>query len=246
MNHEPIRIRALLRTSIYPGRHPVNLDALLWHACSLKTGHAKAVHAEAALEKLNTLIDQANGVFRTSSMAFGVYTSKQTLIATQTTTVGIMRPDTDLQKHWMHPTGRKGKYSKLQVEGGPYKNRLNTAQTYFAPEVFWDAVGNGPAICELLNFYVLAIGRDANRGFGSVGFFTWEPRSQDTSWVTQDRQLARILPETVANDVLPDDMTRNTPKAEAEARPPYRQQRLVPCFLPIPIRREAVKPLSYV
>ncbi|KXS55436.1 MAG: hypothetical protein AWU57_215 [Marinobacter sp. T13-3] len=239
MTHQPIRIRAPLRSSLRLGRIPVHLDALLWHALFLKTGDP-----DAASERLPTLLAQDQGVYRASAMAFGIYPNQAPVIATQTATVGTMRKDTDLLPELMHPNGRKGKYSKLQVEGGPYKNRLTKYPTHHAPEVVWDAVGDGDAICHLLNFYVLAVGLEANRGFGAVGTFQWDAMNEDHSWRTAEGDLARVLPESIAAEV-----TGTTPDATRKLlstlTPPYQRDNMTePSVAPVRVRRiELTTPL---
>src|SRR5690554_7431432 len=117
MTHQHFRVRAPLYTSVRLGRFPVSLDGLLWHCLFLQTGDP-----DAALSRLPDILSVREGVFRASSLRFGVYPTSL-LIATQTPTTGTMRPDTDLLPEQFHPTGAKGKYTRLVVDGGPYKNR---------------------------------------------------------------------------------------------------------------------------
>lgn len=231
MTHQPIRIRTQLHTSVKLGRFPVSLDGLLWHTLFLRAGNQ-----EQAKVGLKALLAEDQGIFRASSMGFGVYPNERPLIATQTPTIGVMRPDTDLLPEQFHPTGKKGKYTKLLVEGGPYKNRLNKHKTYHAPEVYWDAVGDGDAICDLLNFYVISIGLEANRGFGSVGRFRWEVMEHDLSWQVDGATLARVLPEYIANNILDCDIDDRL-RVMAQTTPPYRMNALTPCVMPPVIRR---------
>jgi hypothetical protein len=191
------------------------LEGLLWHACFLR-----ASEEGAATDALADLIAHENGVFKASGLAFGVRPDHR-IIATTTATVGTMRSEADLGRDKFHPTGRNGKYTKLQVEGGPYKNRLAKHDTLYAPEVVWDAVGNGDDICRLLNFFITNVGQEASRGFGSVGRFQWSPLENDFSWKAEDGQLARILPVSIYRRDFGEPLPHQ--RVAAQTRPPYRQ-----------------------
>ena len=233
MTHTPIRIRAELHTSVRLGKIPVHLDALLWHALFLKTGCP-----ESASDQLPSLLAESEGVYRASSLGFGTYPNERPVIATQMVTLGVMRQDTDMIPELMHPTGRKEKYSKIQIEGGPYKNRLTKYPTHHAPEIFWDAIGDGVAIGKLLNFYVLAVGLEANRGFGSVGEFQIEELKHDHSWVTETGELARVLPYRIIEN-LKSVQVDTTQRIVGRAKPPYHHQNnLETCVTPARVRKQ--------
>jgi len=230
MTHQSVRIRAKLQSSVRLGVVPVHLDALLWHALHLKHGDPQL-----AIEALPDILSQHEGVYQASCMAFGTYPDTL-VIATQTATLGVMRSDSDLLANFIHPTRKNGQYSKLQVDGGPYKNRLTKHQTHYAPEVVWDAVGDPEAICALLNFYVLAVGLEANRGFGAVRHFTWEAKTCDESWIDGNGNLTRVLPERMAGELL--QITPNaTQRLTSDTTPPYRNLEPEPCIAPVRVRR---------
>ena len=226
---QAIRIRAPLQCGMRVGRFPVALDGLLWHSLFLKTGSEAR-----ALRGLCEYLSKTESVFRASALLFGVSRS-QRLIATQWATVGAMRPGVDLSPDQFHPTGRKGKYTKVQVEGGPYKNRLTTHDTYHAPEVLWYAHGDGEGICKLLNFYVQGVGLDAQRGCGSVGRFSWESMEEDFSLVDAQGAPARIIPVSLYDSLIGRATGRLTIQAQTE--PPYRNNPTVECVAPERIRR---------
>lgn len=239
ITHQPARIRVELQTSLRMGRFPVALDGLLWHALFLKTGCP-----DAALEKLAGLVSSEQGVFRASAMAFGIYNGSKHLIATHNTTVGTMRSDSDLQPEQFHPTGRRRTYPKLQIEGGPYRNRLNRYQTYYAPEVCWDAIADAETVCDLLNFFVQGIGLEANRGFGAVSRFRWEPMDTDSSWKDANQTLTRVLPEPLARQIL-DKPINERDRTLAQTTPPYRNTAMEPCVAPPRIRQFKLTPPAH-
>ncbi len=239
MSGQSFRIRVPLNTSLRLGRLPVSLDGLLWHCLFLKTGDP-----DRAREALSALLSQDQGVYRASALRFGVYPGGKTLIATQTPMVGVMR-EHDLLKEQFHPTGRKGAYTRLVVNGGPFKNRLNKYETYHAPELTWDAVGNDPdQVCRLLNFYVQAVGFEANRGFGSVGSFRWESLPEDTSWLDEEGQAARVLPVPLWEQVSgePSDTVQTI---MAQTTPPYWGESDTLCVAPPRVRRIQLKESVY-
>lgn len=219
------------------GQFPVNLDGLLWHALFMKTGDP-----DKAIAHLKQILEQESGVFRASSMGFLThYENRGALIATRVSRTGTMRSDTDLLPNQFHPTGRNGNYTKLQVEGGPYKNRLTKHDTYHAPGIYWDAVGDGDTICTLLNFYVFAIGLDANQGFGSVGPFSWEEMQTDSSWQADSHTVARVLPVYIAKEFLGEEDIPLDRLVMAQVYPPYRRGKNELCVAPPRVRRLKVQ-----
>lgn len=184
---------------------------------------------------LGDLLEEEGGTFKASSMAFGIYEDSR-VIATTHSTVGAMRSSSDLSSDMFKPNSRNGRYSRLQVEGGPFRNRIASHETYYAPEVLWHAVGDGDAICELLNFYVLAVGQEANRGFGSVGPFSWEVADEDRSWIDSDGRPARVLPVKLFQDLGGD--VNQYEVLMAQPYPPYRNGESIECIPPARVRRQ--------
>jgi len=238
MKFEPARIRAPLLTPIRLGQIPVGLDKLLWHSLFLKTGDEQS-----AVRQLDSLLDREGQIFRASTLRFGTYRNNP-LIATTTATVGVMMPEKDLDPAMFHWKKRAGHYQKLVLDGGPYKNRLAKNDTHFAPEVTWDVVGDAKRICQLLNFYVTAVGRDANRGLGAVGRFSSEPLDHDTSWFDETGKPARVLPATIVEERT----TIRTPQSsliQGCLMPPYRGPESTvtePCVAPARVRKIRLTP----
>jgi hypothetical protein len=238
MKFEPARIRAPLLTPIRLGQIPVGLDKLLWHSLFLRMGEEQG-----ALKQLDSLLDRQGQLFRASTLRFGTYPDN-TLIATTTTTLGVMIPEKDLDPTLFHWKKWGGKYTKIVINGGPYKNRLTKNATHYAPEVTWDVVGDAKRICQLLNFYVTAVGRDANRGLGAVGRFSSEPLHQDTSWFDETGQLARVLPASIV-----EEKTKIRPPQTSLIQgcltPPYRGPDSTvsePCVAPARVRKIRLTP----
>jgi hypothetical protein len=207
---------------------------LLWHCLFLQSGDA-----DTAAAKLSDVLGSKDGVFQASTLRFGTYANAP-LIATQTPIVGSLSQHTDLLKEQFHPNGRAGKYSRLVLNGGPFKDRLEKHNTYHAPEVTWDGIGNPTLAADLLNFFVHSVGLEANRGFGSVGRFTWETLETDTSWIDEDGKPARVLPETAWSTIAPEGGAEPV-RAPAQCIPPYRNEKNLPCVIPERIRRIRLK-----
>jgi len=238
MSHTSFRIRAPLLTSIKLGQFPVALDKLLWHCLFLRHGDQAR-----AREELDRLLSREGQVFFASTMRFGTY-SGAPLIATSTPTVGVMRAESDLSPNQFHWKKRGGKWTKILLDGGPYKNRLSKSQTYFAPELTWDAVGDGRKVASLLNYFVTGVGLDANRGFGAVKGFDLEETDQDTSLFDEEGGVARVMPVSMyekrtSKSPHPDDLVHGC------LMPPYRGQDSTieeMCVAPERVRRVRLTP----
>lgn len=191
MNHKSFRIRAQLLTPVRLGQFPVALDKLLWHCLFLRYGDEAR-----ARDELDSLLHREGRVFFASTLRFGTYNGSP-LVATKSATVGAMRAEADLDPSQFHWKKRGDKWAKIQLEGGPYKNRLAKFETYFAPELVWDAVGNGERVSSLLNYFVTGIGLDANRGFGAVKGFSAVSLEQDYSLFDEEGQVARVIPASM-------------------------------------------------
>jgi hypothetical protein len=232
----PGRIRAKLLTSVKLGKHSVSLDGLLWHCL-----YAHTASQSRATDKLSDYLSESHGIFKASSMSFGVQESGQ-LYATNRTTVGAMRATSDLGLHWFHPNGKNGKYKNLVMEGGPMRNRFVHHKTYKSEQVVWDLVGHGQRICDLLNFYVSCVGMEVNHGFGMVEKFVWEESEEDLSWFDSDNRPTRLLSLDVY-EALGMEIPAGSKIVSAKPCPPYRDEQLVKCVAPQRIRTTLVSTL---
>lgn len=191
----PFRLKASLRSPIIVGKNPVNLAGLLYHCCLLHTCDEKN-----AADLLASLLLKSHGVYHASNMVFGV-SFDSPLIATTISTSGQMRPGCDLSPDKVKPNGSKGTYSKVQVEGGPYKNRIEKHQSYSAQEVYFYGNGEADRAFELVNYYVNSLGMYSNLGIsGAIEHWEVNEMNDDHSFFmpnfknTDEKILINRLP----------------------------------------------------
>jgi hypothetical protein len=178
------QLQASLVSPIVVGQRSPNLAGLLYHCCFLHTSCE-----DEAETLLATLLKETDGVYHASDMVFGV-DIHQNLIATTYSTVGVMNTTTDLIPEHIKPNGRAGKYSKIVVEGGPTKARLNHHQAYFAKSVNFYGFGDVEKIQKLLNFYVSTLGLFSN---GKVSTWQYSILEKDQSFYLDDPLKNQLL-----------------------------------------------------
>lgn len=238
----PFELRIQLRTPMELGRYSVRLDGLLWHTLYLHLGCP--VKAQEALS--DYLADVKNDFgqryYKASSMAFGLMgilnTGKQevveSLLAVTRAKVGVMRDGSDLSPERFKPNGGAGKrYKRVVTDGGAYKARLNKNPAYFANHIVFYGVGKGDEIADLMQFYVGAVGVNANSGSGTIGDISAFNVENDFSLVDQFGLPARPLPTT---DYTPKN-GKDIPIEDCILIPPFREQTLHTCYVPERIRK---------
>lgn len=226
----PARVMAPIVHPIELGRHGVTFDGVLWSALD-----AHLCDPVRAKQALGNYLSHTDGVAHASSLRFGIKPS-QRLIATTRKTVGVMRSESDLTSEQFHPHGRGGKYPKILVGGGPYRNRINEHQLYHAPWAVFYIHGDAEAIVALLNFYIDCVGVNAGSGSGTVGSWRWEPTDHDRSLVDSEGQPARALPQHLFES-LSDQPGVYEPAA---IEPPYHVTDKQLCAMPERVVRELI------
>ena len=225
------QIRVPIIHPIELGRHAVTFDGLLWSALD-----AHHCDPDKAKERLGDYLTFTEGVAHASMLRFGIKPSRR-LIAAKRKTVGVMRQESDLTHDQFHPTGSKGKYSQVNVSGGPYKNRVNDHELYHAPFALFYIHGDAPAIVELLNFYIHCVGVNAASGSGTVGVWQYAYIDNDRSLVDADGLAARAVPIEIFR-------TRSSQIVEAvdiATAPPYHTSTKQPCAMPERVVRELIQ-----
>lgn len=235
---KPFQIVIELKSPIVVGKNSVCLDGLLWH-CLYMHLHNPDLAKDALSQYLK--LSKDGNYYHASSMQFGylgevrvqdgyVYDN---LIATQRATVGVMRQGKDLSPTLFKPNGRNGKYTKLNLGGIPYKNRLVKHSAYFSRYVVFHGLGHGKQIAELIQFYVPALGVNASIGFGTIGKLYVKELATDLSIIGVDGKPARAIP---LNDTVVQNI--DSPRIEnAILIPPFRNQETVPCVIPDRVRK---------
>lgn len=196
VNFSPFRIKLRVATPVIVGQVPVHLDGLL--AYCLHAWHPEWT-SERIREELEAKYLQRHraGIFHASSLSFGV-TPARWLSATTQTRVGRLRSE-QLESDWFQPNGRGGRYVNMVTAGGPTKARFQTRDAYAADWIVFDGVGDGHACAELIDFFVLGLGSEANSGgTGAIVEVICSDLDDDVSLVHEGAP-ARILPLDFAN-----------------------------------------------
>ena len=153
---KPFIVKGYLKSPVVIGQRSPNLAGILFHCCFLHTSCE-----DEAGQLLSSILKLTDGVYHASDMLFGVNVH-QNLIASQYSTVGVMNSYSDLTEAHIKPNGCNGKYSKVKVEGGPSKARLNTHKAYFAKSVIFHGLGDVDKIIKLIEYYIPAVGLFSN------------------------------------------------------------------------------------
>ena len=231
----PFELRLSLTSPIQLGRY-LRLDGLLWHVLFLHLGCQ-----EKAKQALGDYLLRANNssYYHASCMLFGVRAGfdgeyLDNLIATTRSKTGFMRVGSDLSPETMAPNARRGGgYVKVVTTGGPYKQRLTAYPAYYSRKIIFHGHGDGQAITDLMRFYLIALGINANCGHGTIGDIAWTPLDKDISVIDPNGLPSRPIPL----DDYTQLSTLTCRTGEAILMPPFRGQPSVMCALPERIRK---------
>ncbi|MNG45800.1 hypothetical protein D3C79_36400 [compost metagenome] len=153
----PFRIIMRMITPMVFSDFAPTLDGVLFEALSKR-------YPEQSDEQLrNTMLNhlayhQDWGVYHASSAAIGIDDDNGLVASSYTRNDSLLNKlSTDL----FSPNKRGGKYSKVNLSGGPTKQRLVSRPAYAVPYVAFDGFGDPWSIKTLLETYVLGIGYDA-------------------------------------------------------------------------------------
>ena len=194
MNMRPFRILMKIGSPIVLKTYPPSLDGLLYSALEAHYGRRGDL-----IEKMKAQLTwNEAGFFHASSMRF-VVTNKTTLSATTVHRTDYMK--NKISSGMVAPTGHQGSYSKVTVQGGPYKTRLTQRNAYCAPYVTFDGHGDSKAVTELLSYYLCGVGYDAqNNGQGEVTDIITFDTDADLS-ISTNAVANRSLPEPYAKSI---------------------------------------------
>lgn len=185
---EPYRLIYRLVTPIILGEYPITLDALAYAALFARSGDEEWSRAQ-----LQNYFKLTDNVLHASAMAFG-RTRQRSLIACAVPAIGGLRSARDFNSAFIKPYGRDGTYSKVKIEGGPYRFRIDSYRGYWAPFVCFDFCGSRELIEPLLDNFVIGIGARAQIGAGQVVSPQFLPLDRDISLFDIDSEPARPLP----------------------------------------------------
>lgn len=241
---KPFELFVELKTPIVLGSHPTRLDGLVWHCLFLESGCPDRAKA---LMKKYLYFD--HDIFHASSLSFAIKTTQQqvklggeqsdhaskehALIALTRSTIGSMKTDDLDSRHFKPFGGRKGDtYPKLMVDGGPYIARLREHKAYWSDGLVFHGRGDGKRIASLLEFYVGAVGVNANIGFGTIGSVSSTDIEEDISVVGIDSKPARPVP---VNHPIAQELDQSAIE-QAILTPPFRHTHPAQCYMPERVR----------
>ena len=172
----------------------IHLDGLLSNVCYRHT-----CCSGKALKMLDDLLlfDNRHGMYHASSMALGV-TAEQSIVACTRHYIGSMKSGKQLRSDIISPTKTTAKgyeqYRKVNVQGGPERNRLSRHQAYYSPYIIFHGVGDIAKIDRLVQFHCARIGSNAGSGAGTVDNINMREIDTDLSIVDSHGQIAKNLP----------------------------------------------------
>lgn len=197
---QAFRLTMLLQTPVVLTDFPPTLDALVYEALSQRFPDAST---DELLNEMKSYLqfNEEYGVFHGSSMRFGL--TMQHGLTTATYVRTDRHTPEKLSSDMFAPNGSRGKYVRLQLAGGPTKNRLREMPAYSAPYAIFDGFGDPVAIKALLEFFVMGIGYDAqNSQQGAFNDVHITPLEEDSSLILSDT-ANRPLPASSGISGLP-------------------------------------------
>lgn len=190
---KPFELTFKLGSNLTLRNKVLHLDGLLSNVCYRHIGCP-----EKALTMLDDLLlfNPEHRMYHASAMAFGV-TGEQGIIACSRYYVGNLKHGKQLRDDLILPTKTTGKgeqYRKINIQGGPEKNRLNKHQAYYSPYIIFHGVGDVDKIDKLVQFHCSRIGSNAGSGSGTVDSIRVREIEADFSFVDAHGQIAKNLP----------------------------------------------------
>ncbi|HDT5863354.1 TPA: hypothetical protein QHB43_003284 [Aeromonas hydrophila subsp. hydrophila] len=199
-NFQSFRMVMALRTPVVLTDFPPTLDALVYEALSQRSPASSRDDLLLELRDYLAFSEQF-GVFHASAMRFGVTMDCGLMTGSYVRT--DRHTDDKLSSAMFAPNGAKGRYARINLLGGPTKNRLREMPAYRAPFAFFDGHGDPWAIKGLLEFFVIGLGYDAqNSQMGAFGEIVIAPLSEDSSLLLQGK-ANRPLPAASGVEGIP-------------------------------------------
>ena len=226
---EKFRVLLRLRTPVVVTDFAPTLDGMLYAAAYAQTG--SNVGAQAVLREALDF-DEQHGVYCASSLWFGLDMSAGLSIQRYIRTDGLANK---LDSEMFQAPYRGGKFSMINLQGGPTKRRLQDRPAYAAPAAVFFGRGNADLVFSLLDYYRPGVGYDAaGGGMGAYDLIEVSPMDNDYSLFWSDGTPNRPLPAT-------SDAVATT----AVLVPPYYEKhRMVPADLPERIRATMLSNLN--
>ncbi|ELX1985396.1 hypothetical protein ONI83_004836 [Escherichia coli] len=202
-----------------------SLDGMLYEALSQALGTDDPLIIRTRLREI-LLFSKELGVFHASSLTFGI-TPEQGINAVSSIRCDRFN-DEKLSSSMFRPRSWAGKFTRIQLEGGPTKQRLTERPAYAAPYYVFDFVGDRDLVLTLLTIARVGVGYDflsaANGEFTDVRIISLD---KDTSINAGENRAARPVPVSAGLQGIP---------GRSPLVPPYFTGEKANVFLPAPVR----------
>lgn len=185
---ENFRVLLRLRTPVVVSDFAPTLDGMLYAAALAQTGSNSDAHL-VLREALD--FDESLGVYCASSLWFGLEMSAGLSIQRYVRIDGMANK---LDADMFHATKRGGKFTSVNLAGGPTKRRLQDRPAYAAPAAVFFGRGNSERVYSLLDYYRPGVGYDGSAGMGAYDLIEVSPMDSDYSLYWSDGTPNRPLP----------------------------------------------------
>ena len=212
----PFVVRVGLETSVIPGR-AFYLDGVLAGLLFEELDDVEAAHAAIPLQK-------SCAVYAASRAFFEGLRGQSPV-----TIIQALRAEHDIDPDEYVPTGRGGRFPRIEVSRGPYRNQMSTYVAYEVAAVWWSGVGDVGVVRNLLEG-ALSLGTKRDVGYGQVRDVEIETTSfSHAGLMTSDGMPARPVPVELW-EKLPG--RADAPRDLERVTPPYWRGDRVHCAVP--------------
>ena len=84
---------------------------------------------------------------------------------------------------------------RISTQAAPYRNYDKSMPGRLVDRVFWEFIGDGPAVLELLQTQVVGVGKDVNAGYGWVDYWSLKEADTDRVGILKRRPIPLFLAE---------------------------------------------------
>lgn len=228
MTNQPFRVLLRLRTPIVMTDYAPTLDGMLYSAMQKHAGDDPLLAHEELRKAL--AFNEELGVYHASSLWFGLEMT-QGLTMSRYVRVDVLNNKLDSRMFAARKVA--GRFSTINLNGGPTKRRLTDRPAYCAPAAVFFGCGDPDLVREYLDYYRPGVGYDADcGGMGAYDLIELTEMADDLSLYCRDGSPNRPLPSEsgIHSAVM-------TP-------PYYEQSRSVAALLPSRVRAELISRLK--
>lgn len=227
-NYQPFTLLLRLASPTILTAHAPVLDALVYEGLSQRYCSETQEELHQRMAQSYLAFNKDLGVFHASSMWF-VMDDNKAVIPTATGRVDRRGPEK--MSTWCTNAvlpGSKRPKTKIRNDGGVMRTRMRERAAYAAPYAMFFGLGDVLAIKQLLEFFHVGVGYDAQNcgagGITGIGFIA--PLKTDLSLMRAGRPNRPLPENAVSPEVLADHL------GESALMPPYYPRRAIPAACP--------------